>query len=87
VKISYLYIFFYRKYVVYRQIKWKWGRGFFVMWNCLYLPLFCPLKTILMLSTCSFKGVKHVGLPFGRNKLLSVVVGKSQTSHHGGIVN
>ncbi|WJX64497.1 hypothetical protein P8452_49271 [Trifolium repens] len=28
------------------------------------------------------KRVKHVGLPFGRNKLLSVVVGKSQTSHH-----
>ncbi|GAU22138.1 hypothetical protein TSUD_251660 [Trifolium subterraneum] len=29
------------------------------------------------------KRVKHVGLPFGRNKLLSVVVGKSQTSHLG----
>jgi hypothetical protein len=26
-------------------------------------------------------------LPFGRNKLLSVVVGKSQTSRLGGIVN
>jgi hypothetical protein len=39
------------------------------------------------LSTCSFKGVKHVGLPFGRNKLLSVVVGKSQTSRLGGIFN
>ena len=39
-----------------------------------------------MLIISSFKGAKHGELLFGRNKLLTLAVGKSQTSRSGGIV-
>ena len=39
-----------------------------------------------MLCFFSFKGVKHSELLFGRNKLLSLIVSKSQTPRTGGIV-
>lgn len=40
-----------------------------------------------MLNTFSFKGFKHGELLFGRNKLFSLMLGKSQTSQLGGIIN
>jgi len=39
-----------------------------------------------MMCFFSFKGVKHGELLFGRNKLLSLIVGKSQTSRTRGII-